>query len=115
MRARSLVGRMPGLVSRARSPRPVRGPVDAGIRHAPPLPVCGFSGPDHGLQTATDLAEFDHALGVTVRGLDKGISTLLAVARPGLTVRSHTDPVTWGWSRDRSLLFSDYSRSRERS
>ena len=76
--------------STTRSQTHGRGALD-GIRHALPLPMCG---PGRGLQTATGLAEFACALGVAVRSLDECVRALLAVTRPGVTVRGHTGPVT---------------------
>ena len=78
--------------SRAHAPRPIRGLV--GIRHAPPPPVCGLGSPRQGPWTATGLVEFARTLGVTVLGIDECVRTLLAVARPGVTVCGHTGPVT---------------------
>ena len=86
-------GRVPGLASRALTPRTVRCTL-AGTLHAPPLPVCGLGGPGRGLWTAISLVGFARALGVTICGLDECTCTLLAVTRPGVTVRSHTGPAT---------------------
>ena len=58
------------------------------------LPVCGLVAPGLGLRTATGIVECALALGVTVRGLNKCARDLLAVARPGVTARSHTGPTT---------------------
>ena len=84
MPTRSLVGHVPGLTSCSCSPRPVSGLVDLGALdgtfHTSPLPVCGLGGPSRCLWTATDLVEFT--------------CSLLPVARPGVTVGSHTGPAT---------------------
>ena len=78
---RGLVGRVPGLASRALAPRPVRDLVDAGALartfHAPPLPACGL-----GLQTATGPVKF-------ARGLDECARALLVVTGLGVTIRCH--------------------------
>ena len=60
--SRGLVGRVPGLASRALAPRPVRDL--ARTFHAPPLPACGLGGPGLRLQTATGPVKF-------ARGLDE--------------------------------------------
>ena len=71
--ARGLVGRVPGLASRALDPWTVRGLVDVcaliGALHFPPLPMCGLGGPGRGLWTASWAVGFTHALGVTAHSL----------------------------------------------
>ena len=120
---RDLVGCVTGLASCALAPRPVRGLMDAGALawtpHTLPLPVCGLGSPGLGLWTATRPVGFAHALGMTVRGLDKYACALLAVTDSwrdcswshGSRYRSRDRYQ----SRDRSLYSSDGSRSRDRS
>ena len=74
--ARGLVGRVPGLASRALDPRTVHGLVDVcaliGALHFPPLPMCSLGGPGRGLWTTSWAVGFTHALGVTAHSLSSG-------------------------------------------
>ena len=89
--AHGLVGRMPGLASRAFAPRPVCGLLDvgtlAGALHAPSLPMGSLIIPGRGLWTAA--VRFAHALGVTVCGLDESACALLAAAGAGMIICGH--------------------------
>ena len=89
---------MPGLRSRAVSPRIVSGGVDESAlvvtRHAPLVPMCGLVDPGRNLLTATVTDKCARALRATVRGRDDCTRDRLAVARPGATARSHIGHVT---------------------
>ena len=114
-----LVGRVPGLASRSLAPRPISGLVDegtlAGALDAPPLPAGGLGDPGLGLRIATGAVGFARALRVTVYGLDESARARLAAAGSGLIVCGHAGPATGEQSRDRLLLSSDRSRSRDRN
>ena len=58
------------------------------------LHVCGLVTPGRGLLTATGTVQCACALGVTTRGLNDCTRDRLAVARPGVTARSHTGPAS---------------------
>ena len=65
-----------------------------GLFTLPFCPCAVSGGPGHSLRTSTGLVEFARTLGVTVHGLNECAHALLAVARPGVTVRGHTGPTT---------------------
>ena len=87
---------MTGLGRLALAPRTVR--VDESAltvtRYAPLLHVCGLVAPGRGLLTATVTNGYARALGVTTCDRTDCNRGRLAVARPGLTARSHTGPTT---------------------
>ena len=56
--------------------------------------MCSLVDPGQDLLTAAMTDECSRSLGVTVRGRDDCARDRLAVARPGVTARSHTGPAT---------------------
>ena len=123
-----------GLVGRALALLPVRGLVVESMVEGsrldllPPMNGLGVTG--RGLRTATGLAEFTPVRGpaVTGRGLltatglglrtatELGVSVLVPMVARGVVVTGPGHAVPIGErSRDRSLLSSDRSQSRERS
>ena len=56
--------------------------------------MCGLGSPGCGILTVTGTVGCARALGVTVRGRDDCADVCLAVIRPAVTGRNHTDHAT---------------------